>query len=59
MNYGKALEEVWEWRAAFAKELEKVPENERVKYINDKAEKLCRQYGINCRKPAQKEPAHT
>jgi hypothetical protein len=56
MNHGKAVEEVWTWREALAKELENVPEAERVKYINEKAREGCRKLGINC--PAGKK-THT
>lgn len=49
MNYGKAVEEVWSWREALAKDLEKVPKDKRADYINKKAQDVCRQYGIKCR----------
>jgi hypothetical protein len=57
MGYGKAVEEVWTWREALAKELEKVPREKRADYINRKANNFCRQYGLKCR-PAKKQPAH-
>ncbi len=46
---GKAVEEVWAWRDALEKELEKIPESERVDYINQKAREGCQKLGINCR----------
>ncbi|MBN1984550.1 MAG: hypothetical protein JW795_23690 [Chitinivibrionales bacterium] len=49
MNYGKAVEEVWAWRESLAKELESVPEKERVTYLNEKAKAGCRKLGIKCR----------
>lgn len=54
MNYGKAVEEVWAWREAFEKELEKIPDNQQVKYINDTAQKACKKLGIKCQRPAPK-----
>ncbi len=52
MNYGKAVEEVWQWREAVAKEIQAVPRNKRVKYINDTARKACKRLGIKCRTAA-------
>lgn len=52
MNCGKAVEEVWGWREALAEELEKVPPDQRVKYLNEKADKACKELGIKCRRPA-------
>ncbi len=49
MNYGKAVEEVFEWREAFEKELNKVPKDKQVKYINESAQEACRTLGIKCR----------
>jgi hypothetical protein len=49
MNHGKAVEEVWAWRDALSKELEKIPEKDQVRYINEKARKGCRRLGIKCR----------
>jgi hypothetical protein len=49
MNYGKAVEEVWAWREALSKELEKFPEKYRVRYINEKAQEGCKRLGIKCR----------
>lgn len=49
MSYGKAVEEVWKWRDALEKELESVPEKERVKYLNQKAEGACHKLRIKCR----------
>jgi hypothetical protein len=57
MNCGKAVEEVWVWREALSKELEKIPKKDRVKYINEKARKGCRRLGIKCR-TLKKEHAH-
>ncbi len=57
MNYGKAVEEVWTWRDALAKDLEKVPMDKRAEYINKKAADVCKQYGIKYR-TVSKEPAH-
>ena len=54
MAYGKAVEEVWKWREVFEKELEKVPDTEQVKYINDTAKKACKRLGIKCRKVLSK-----
>jgi hypothetical protein len=51
MNYGKAVEEVWEWREAFEKELRTVPPEKQVDYINETARQTCQQLGIKCRKP--------
>jgi hypothetical protein len=58
MIYGKAVEEVWAWREALSKELEKVPESEQVKYLNEKAREGCRRLGIKCR-TEKKELHHT
>lgn len=58
MNYGKAVEEVWTWREALAKELEKIPREKRAAYINKKASDLCLQYGLKCR-PEKKEYIHS
>jgi hypothetical protein len=49
MHYGKAVEEVWEWREALAKELEKVPDEKRGEYLNKKADDICKKYGLKCR----------
>lgn len=46
MKYGKALEEVWEWRARLAKKLEGMSSKEQVNYINENAKKACEKYGI-------------
>jgi hypothetical protein len=46
MNCGKAVEEVWTWRETLAKELENVPRNNRVKYINKKADDVLKKYGV-------------
>jgi hypothetical protein len=52
MNYGKAVEEVWAWRESFEKDLGNVPREKQVKYINETAQKACKNLGIKCRKPA-------
>jgi hypothetical protein len=49
MGYGKAVEEVWAWRDALAKELEKVSPEKRAEYINKKADTVCKTYGLKCR----------
>jgi hypothetical protein len=51
MSTGKAVEEVRAWRKALAIELEKIPEKDRVKYLNEKAHEGCRHLGIKCRSP--------
>jgi hypothetical protein len=33
MNYGKALEEVWIWREAVAKELQSIPREKRAVHL--------------------------
>lgn len=58
MNYGKAVEEVWAWREAFERELEKVPDNRQVKYINETAREACKKLGIKCRKPTSSIKEH-
>jgi hypothetical protein len=57
MGYGKAVEEVWLWREALAKELEKIPLDKRTDYLNKKADDLCKKYGIKCR-TVKREHAH-
>jgi hypothetical protein len=57
INYGKAVEEVWTWRESFEKELNKVPHDQQVKYINEKALETCKKLGIKCR-IERKELAH-
>jgi hypothetical protein len=49
MNYGKALEDVWKWREIVAKDIQSVPRENRVKYINDTARDACKRLGIKCR----------
>ena len=49
MNYGKAVEEVWQWRETVAKEIQAVPRDKRVKYLNDSSRKACKRLGIKCR----------
>ncbi len=52
MRYGKALEEVWEWRKELSKELEGLSPKEQIKYLNEKARKSCMKYGIKCKEPS-------
>ncbi len=49
MRYGKAVEEVWEWRDALAKELEAIPDEKRGDFLNNKADDVCKKYGLNFR----------
>jgi vacuolar-type H+-ATPase subunit E/Vma4 len=49
MNYGKAVEEVWTWREAVAKELQNVPREKRARYLNETAQEACKKLGIKCR----------
>jgi DNA repair ATPase RecN len=49
MNYGKAVEEVWEWRETVAKELNAIPREKRAKYLNTAAKKACKKLHIKCR----------
>lgn len=58
MNYGKAVEEVWAWREAFEKELDKIPENQQANYINKTAQDACKKLGIKCRRPIPKIREH-
>ncbi len=58
MISGKAVEEVWEWRETFEKELSKVPHDLQVKFINDTALETCRTLGIKCRAD-KREPTHS
>ena len=58
MNYGKAVEEVWAWREAFEKELDKVPRDQQVKYINETAQKACKKLGVKCRRSATRVKEH-
>ena len=58
MNYGKAVEEVWLWREAVAKDIQTVPRNKRVKYINDTARDACKRLGIKCRTSAPRVKTH-
>lgn len=51
MNYGKAVEEVWEWRETVAKELNAIPREKRAKYLNTTAKKTCKKLHIKCRAP--------
>ena len=58
MNYGKAVEEVWQWREAVAKDILAVPREKRVKYINDTARDACKRLGIRCRTAAPRLKTH-
>jgi DNA repair ATPase RecN len=49
MKYGKAVEEVWEWREAVATELQSIPREKRAKYLNKTAQEACKKLGIRCR----------
>ena len=49
MKYGKALEEVWEWRETVAKELNAIPREKRAKYLNTAAKEACKRLHIKCR----------
>jgi len=58
MNYGKAVEEVWQWREAFEKKLRKIPKGKQVKFINETAHKACKRLGIKCRTAAPRIKTH-
>ena len=49
MNYGKAVEKVWQWCEAFEAKLRKVPKEKHVQYINNTALDACKRLGIKCR----------
>jgi hypothetical protein len=49
MNYGKALEEVWSWREAVAKELLGIPSEKRARHLHKTAMEACKKLGIKCR----------
>lgn len=59
MNYGNAVEEVWEWRETFEETLNKVPKEKQVKFINDTAHDACKRLGIKCREAVPQANAHT
>jgi DNA repair ATPase RecN len=46
MKYGKAVEEVWAWREALAKEIENLSPHQQREHINNKADEAIRKYGI-------------
>ena len=46
MNYGKSLEEVWQWREALSNKLDGLNENEQLRTINENAKQLCKKYNI-------------
>ena len=52
MNYGKAVEQVWEWREAFEEKLRNVPKEKQVAFINETAQNACKRLGIKCRTAA-------
>ena len=57
MNYGKSLEEVWQWRESLSKELkDKSPEEQR-KYLNNKADSACIKYDIKVRRLPMRQAA--
>jgi hypothetical protein len=58
MNYGKAVEEVWEWREAVAKEIQSVPREKRATYLNETALKACKKLGLKCRVARQRVKEH-
>jgi len=58
MNYGKAVEEVWEWRESLSKEMENVPPAERGKYLNEKGMEIYKKYNLKC-PIVRHEPAHS
>ena len=58
MNYGKAVEEVWEWREAVAKDIQRVPRKKRVKYLHDTARAACKRLGIKCPTAAPRTKKH-
>jgi hypothetical protein len=45
-EYGKAVEEVWAWREALAKEIENLSPQQQREHLNNKADKAIRKYGI-------------
>ena len=46
MNYGKAVEEVWAWREALAKEIEDMTPEQQREHLNSKADAAIKKYGI-------------
>ena len=58
MNYGKAVEEVWQWREAFEEKLRKVPKERHVQFINETAHAACKRLGIKYRKAAPLNKRH-
>jgi hypothetical protein len=58
MNYGKAVEEVWAWREAVAKEVRAVPRDKRVKYLSETTQKACTRLGIKGWRAAPRAKQH-
>lgn len=58
MNYGKAVEEVWTWREAAAKDAQAVPRNKRVSYLNRSSRAACKKLGIKGRTQAPRTKEH-
>jgi hypothetical protein len=58
MNYGKAVEEVWEWREAVAKETLRIPRGKRARYLNETALKACKKLGLKCRVSPRRVKEH-
>lgn len=50
MNYGKAVEEVWEWREAIEKQLEGMSPEQQRNHLNNMADEAIRKYGIKVRR---------
>jgi hypothetical protein len=46
MSYGKAVEEVWAWREALAKEIEDMTPEQQREHLNSKADAAIKKYGI-------------
>jgi hypothetical protein len=53
MSYGKAVEEVWAWREALAKEIENLTPDQQREHLNNKADEAIRRYGIKVKNPPQ------
>jgi hypothetical protein len=58
MSYGKAVEEVWEWRESLEKELVNVPLEERGRYLNKKGVEIYTKYNLSC-PIIHHEPTHS
>ena len=46
MNYGKAVEEVWAWRASLGKKLEGMSPEQQREHLNKRADEAILKYGI-------------